>query len=87
MDLLIAKLADYISSPGKMGLTSIGSTSFGSLLAAVNIHFCTLDKVNIFLQQTAWIVGIVAGFIAIVNGIDRLIRNHRGNKNNNSDDI
>ncbi len=85
MDLLIAKIAEYLGSPGKMGLTSISSTAFGSVIAKVS--FGTLDYANIALQHTAWIVGIVAGFIAIVNGIDKLIRNHRGNKNNNSDDI
>ena len=82
MEELFSKICEFLGSPGKMGVTSVSSTAFGSMLAVINVHFCSLDKVNIVFQQTAWIIGIVAGVIAIINGIDKLISNHRKKKDN-----
>lgn len=64
---MIDKLIDYLTSITKPAITSVGSAGFGTLLS---ISEYTKPLLETCLQYTAWAVAIIAGLVAIVNGID-----------------
>ncbi len=78
MDIIVEKVIEFLSHPSKTGITSVSSTLLGTIMT--QMHFGSLEFANVALQHTAWIIGIIAGGITIINGINRFKRDRKNNK-------
>lgn len=65
---------EFLNSTTQTAATSLGCTLFGTILPR------NVEIANIALQHAAWVIGIIAGIVAIVNGIDNFIIKHKNKK-------
>lgn len=60
------KVIGYLTSITRPALTSVSSAGFGTVLSISNY---SKPMAEIVLQYSAWGVAILAGLIAIINGL------------------
>jgi phage-related protein len=65
---------DFINSTTHTATTSLSCTLFGTIIPV------KVEVANIALQHAAWTIGIIAGIVAIINGIDNFILKHKSKK-------
>lgn len=65
---------DFLNSTTATATTSLSCTLFGTILPG------NVEIANIALQHAAWTIGVIAGCVAIVNGIDNFYRKHKSKK-------
>ena len=55
---------------GIAAIISVGSAGIGSAMEFIGLGI-TQTQIDVYLQQIAWVVAILAGVVSIVNGTKR----------------
>ena len=71
---MIEKIFEYLTSVTRPAITSISSASVGTILTLDNN---SKPLIECLLQYGAWMIAIIAGIVAIINGIDNFITKHK----------
>lgn len=71
---MIDKIFEFFTSVTRPAIASVSSASLGTILT---INGNEKPLIECFLQYGAWMVAIIAGIVAIVNGIDNFITKHK----------
>lgn len=74
---MIEEIFKFFTSVTRPAIASISSASFGTILTIQNNQ---KPFIEYFLQYGSWIIAIIAGLVAIVNGIDNFITKHKQKK-------
>lgn len=75
---MINSIIDFLTSVTRPAVTSIASATTGTILTISEPT--TQPLIETVLKYGAWSVAIVAGIVAIVNGIDNFCSKHRKEK-------
>ena len=71
---MIDKIFEFFTSVTRPAIASVSSASLGTILT---INGNEKALIECLLQYGAWMVAIIAGIVAIVNGIDNFITKHK----------
>lgn len=71
---MIDKIFEFFTSVTRPAIASVSSASLGTILT---INGNEKPLIECLLQYGAWMVAIIAGIVAIVNGIDNFITKHK----------
>ena len=71
---MIDKIFEFFTSVTRPAIASVSSASLGTILT---INGTENPLIECLLQYGAWMVAIIAGIVAIVNGIDNFITKHK----------
>jgi hypothetical protein len=74
---MIDKIFEFFTSVTRLAVTSLTSASVGTILT---LESNPKPLIECLLQYGAWMVAIIAGLVAIVNGIDNFIEKHKQRK-------
>lgn len=74
---MIDKIFEFFTSVTRPAIASVSSASLGTILT---INGNEKPLIECLLQYGAWMVAIIAGIVAIVNGIDNFITKHKNKK-------
>ena len=70
---MIEKIFEYLTSVTRPAIASVSSASIGTILTISDEK----PFIECLLQYGAWMIAILAGIVAIVNGIDNFITKHK----------
>ena len=73
---MIDKIFEFFTSVTRPAIASVSSASLGTILTISDEK----PFIECLLQYGAWMVAILAGIVAIVNGIDNFITKHKNKK-------